>query len=74
MEKSIIENIANWYMPLDENNVEFFFWTFFSLVHFIFIPPTYFVDRFAPEIVSKREEKNIFLVFALKMTNFDENV
>ena len=23
MEKSIIENIANWYMPLDENNVEF---------------------------------------------------
>ena len=61
-------------MPFDENNVEFYFWTFFSFVHFIFIPPTYFVHRFAPEIVSKREEKNIFLVFALKMTNFDEIV
>ena len=61
-------------MPFDENNVEFFFRTFFSFVHFIFIPPTYFVHRFEPEIVSKDEEKNIFLVFALKMNIFDENI
>ena len=74
MEKSIIENIANWYMPLDENNVEFFFWTFFHwYTSFLYHQPILLIDL-RQKLYRREEEKNIFLVFALKMTNFDENV
>ena len=57
-------------MPFDENNVEFYFWTFFSFVHFIFLLPTYFVDRFAPEIVSNRGTKIIVSWFCSENDKF----